>query len=168
MEPCWIPRDLNQQADKLSRIQDRDDWSIDQKSFDYLDCVWGPHSIDRFASSTNARLVRYNTRYAHVGSEAVDAFTQNWAGDNNWICPPVSQILKCIQVCMQQRAQGTLVVPRWPSAVFYPSLLEGQFSNFIEDCFEFYSSFTIGKSMSPEVFNDLPAFNMLAVKIRFT
>lgn len=28
IEPEWVPREQNQQADILSHIQDRDDWSV--------------------------------------------------------------------------------------------------------------------------------------------
>ena len=51
--------------------------------FKQLDQLWGPHSIDRFASSYNAKLSRFNSRFLHPGTEAVDAFTQDWSSENN-------------------------------------------------------------------------------------
>ena len=51
----WIPRDSNHQADSLSRIIDFDDYSINDDLFHMLDCKWGPHTVDRFACSYNAK-----------------------------------------------------------------------------------------------------------------
>ena len=48
----WIPRDSNHQADSLSRIIDFDDYSINYDVFHMLDCKRGPHTVDRFACSS--------------------------------------------------------------------------------------------------------------------
>ena len=45
----WIPRELNERADYLSRCRDSDDWSVQEWVFKHLDAKWGPHTIDRFA-----------------------------------------------------------------------------------------------------------------------
>ena len=72
------------------------------------------------------------------GTEAVDAFTVNWAGENNWLCPPImliSRVIRHAQVC---KATGTLIVPAWPSASFWPILCpEGQgFASFVIQAIE--------------------------------
>ncbi|VDI31447.1 Hypothetical predicted protein [Mytilus galloprovincialis] len=46
----WIPREQNEQADMLSRIVDIDDWRISDEFFTFLNDLWGPFSVDRFAS----------------------------------------------------------------------------------------------------------------------
>eukprot|EP00731_Ephydatia_muelleri_P033190 Em0026g10a len=79
MEPGWIPREENQLADYFSRIVDLDDWQLDVGAFRFLNALWGPHTIDRFADHYNAQLVRFNSRFACPGAEAVDAFTIHWA-----------------------------------------------------------------------------------------
>ena len=63
LEMKWIPRDSNHQADSLSRLIDFDDYSIDDDVFHTLDCKWGPHTVDRFACSYNAKLSRFNSRF---------------------------------------------------------------------------------------------------------
>ena len=75
LEPEWIPRELNELADYYSRIMDHNDYMLNPSVFAWLDELWGPHSVDRFASPSNAHLDRFNTRYWASGSEAVDAFT---------------------------------------------------------------------------------------------
>ena len=74
LEMKWIPRDLNSFADHLSRIIDFDDYTINDDVFHILDVRWGPHTIDRFACSYNAKLSRFNSRFYQPGAEAVDAF----------------------------------------------------------------------------------------------
>ena len=122
IEAEWIPRDLNQKADYISRINDYDDWSIDHSIFRWLDTKWGPHTIDRFASHYNAQLERFNSRFWNPGSEATDAFTCNWGDENNWLCPPVYLVPRVIQHAKKCGAKATLLVPEWPSAPFWPIL----------------------------------------------
>ena len=63
IEPEWIPRKDNELADYLSRIVDYDDWSLSRSTFSDLDAVWGPHTVDRFASHYNAQLPRFNSPF---------------------------------------------------------------------------------------------------------
>ena len=97
LEPSWIPRERNQYADYLSRIVDYDDWKLDPGVFMELERMFGPHSVDRFASFHNKQLERFNSRYWNPGSEAVDAFTVDWSGENNWFCPPVALIPRVLR-----------------------------------------------------------------------
>ena len=47
--PEWVPRNLNTQADVVSKSVDFDDWRTTREFFEYLNRLWGPHAIDRFA-----------------------------------------------------------------------------------------------------------------------
>jgi len=109
IEPEWIPRTQNEQADSLSRIIDFDDWGIDPLLFARFDYLWGPHSIDRFASFYNTQLPRFNSRYWNPGSEVVDAFTCDWSNKCNWLCPPPYLLTRVIRHVIQ--IYGTLIVP---------------------------------------------------------
>ena len=118
LEPEWITRELNERADYLSRIIDLDDWCLNPIILNRVDKIWGPNTIDRFADFYNKQTPRFNSRCWNPSTEAVDAFTVDWHGENNWWCPPVWLVPRVIghaQVC---RAIGTLVVPCWPSAPF--------------------------------------------------
>ena len=97
LESEWIPRKLNERADYLSRIIDLDDWMLNPVVFAELDGMWGPHTIDRFASFQNAQLPRFNSRCWNPGTEAVDTFTVNWAGELNWWCPPIPLVPRMIR-----------------------------------------------------------------------
>ena len=133
LEPEWIPRELNERADYLSRIVDHDDWKLNPIVFAELDRAWGPHTVDRFASFHNCQLPRFNSRCWNPGSEAVDAFTVNWSGEVNWWCPPIALISRVVRHAQVCAAKGTLIVPCWPSAPFWPllQLPSGQFPPFV-------------------------------------
>lgn len=124
LEMKWIPRSSNSEADHLSRIIDFDDYALNDNVFHMLDFRWGPHTIDRFAWSYNAKLSRFNYGFYQPETEAVDAFLQNWHFENNWILPPVSQIARVIAHLRVCKAEGTLVIPLWKSSYFWPSLCD--------------------------------------------
>ena len=103
LDARWIPRDLNVSADSISKRVDFDDYAINDFVFQSIDGHWGPHTIDRFACSYNSKLPRFNSRFVQPGCEAVDAFSQDWGYDNNWLCPPVClivRVLKHMEVCL--------------------------------------------------------------------
>jgi len=118
----WIPRSLNDKADYISRIVDCDDWQLNPQIFCQLDALWGPHTVDQFASPHNAQLPRYNSRFWTPSCEAVDAFTTSWASEVSWLVPPLHLICRSIQHAQACAARGTLVVPMWVSAPFWPIL----------------------------------------------
>ena len=122
MEPEWVPREENQLADYWSKVIDYDDWMVHPAVFAQLDLMWGPHTVDRFANASNRQLERFNLRFWEAETEAVDAFTSNWQGEVNWWCPPLNLVPRVIQHARKTRAQGTLIVPEWPSTPFWPIL----------------------------------------------
>ena len=125
----WIPRSLNEHADAISRIVDFDDWGVSFEFFRLVDNIWGPHSVDRFANSHNRKLPRCFSRFWNPDSEGVDAFCFDWAGENNWLVP---RVIKHLFVC---RSMGTLIVPKWVSAPFWPMLFgpHSPFSVFVKE-----------------------------------
>ena len=65
---------------------------------------------------------RYNSKFWNPGTEAIDAFTQEWAGENNWLVPPTYLVAGTVKYLQECKAKGTLIVPKWKSAVFWPLL----------------------------------------------
>ena len=107
-----------------------------------------------------------------------DALAQDWSGVNNWICPPVSLIVDFVRHLMSCSGRGTLIIPEWPSAHFWPFLREGssRFSSFVAEVFvlpavgdlllEGPGQQQIYKSR-PSVFRGCPKFRMLALRLDF-
>ena len=101
----------------------------------------------------------------------MDAFTCNWGDENNWLCPPVQLVPRVIQHARKCKARGTLLVPEWPSAPFWPILFpeKGQFAAFI----------FLVKVLTPDeflicpgrlgssLFRGTPNTNMLAIRLQF-
>ena len=152
----WVPRSENERADLLSRIVDRDDWSVSDALFKFLNHVWGPFTFDRFADYNNAKLEKFNSRMWSPNSSGVDAFAYSWSGENNWLVPPTWLISRCINYIQHERVNATLVVPFWPSAVFWPLIvnMDGSFKSFISRYkkFDKAQGFFVQGSV-PSVFN---------------
>ena len=88
--------------------------------FKFMNQMWGPYDIDRFANHENAKLTRFDSLVWNPGCEAVDAFSQNWHGENNWLLSPIYLIPNTMKHMVFCRAIGTLLVPEWPLALFWP------------------------------------------------
>ena len=139
MDVQWLPRDLNYEADIVSKIYDFDDWGVTKEFFSFVDSLFGPHTVDRFADSNNSKLPRFNSRFATLGSDGVDAFSIDWKGHNNWLVPPINLVGKAIQHCLACNAVATLVIPKWPSSSFWPFIFRNAYNTYtyILDVLEF-------------------------------
>ena len=137
LEVEWIPRPANERADFLSRVIDHDDWRVKSDAFLIVQERWSPHSVDRFANHENSQLPRFNSRFWCPGTETVDAFSVSWAGENNWLVPPIFLIPRVLNHIFVHGGKGTLIVPSWPSALFSPMIFtEDGLSGIFSDSFE--------------------------------
>ena len=88
----------------------------------------GPLHGGPFASWLNKKCDRFNARWYCRGAEAVDAFTQDWQGENNWINAPFAVLDRVFTLMRAQRAHGAVLVPSsrryssrpWHTAIFGP------------------------------------------------
>jgi hypothetical protein len=165
--PEWVPRDNNSIADSISRVSDFDDWSVDQTSFALIEGLWGPHTVDRFASPSNYKVRKFNSRFWCRGSYGVDAFCQDWSGENNYLCPPVSFIVYTLKRLLKCRGRGTLIVPKWPSAYFWPFICPdgSHLDSSIHDWRLLRISFSPPSLTPHSIFNSSPNFLSLALRI---
>ena len=171
LEPEWLPREENSQADLISRIIDYDDWRLDPLVFADLDKRWGPHTIDRFADTYNRQIPRFNSRFLSPGSEAVDAFTCNWGEETNWWCPPIHLITRVLQHARKTKAHGTLIVPCWHSAPFWPVLFPdgNKPADFVQKVLELpqQEGLFIPQRSGAVLFKGVPSTKVLAMYISF-
>ena len=91
--------------------------------FRQVDAKWAPFAIDRFASYYNAQLPRFNSKFASPGCTGDDALVQDWSGENNRVCPTVGLVVNAVRVLTGCSGLGTLMIPEWPRASFWPLLL---------------------------------------------
>jgi len=170
IDVTWIPRDYNYVADEISKIIDYDDYTINDDIFVFLDDLWGPHTVDRFACHYNRKLPLFNSKFFQAGTSGVNAFSQDWAFANNWLCPPVyltAKVVTHLKIC---KAAGTLIVPLWRSAHFWPIICADgvHFSNFVHGwCIlpHIPNLFVRGKAKNCIFGNGQLNFIMLALRI---
>ena len=173
LHPEWVPRHLNKKADYWSRVIDTDDWMLNPAHFRELDMLWGPHTIDRFASFNSKQLPRFCARWQCPGCETVDSFTVGWDDENNWIVPPIYCISRIIRHMSFGREAGTLVVPLWTSAPWWPLLAVNnqQFKSFVVGVSEIprhEATFLPGSAESDLFGHGVPSSRVLALRIDFT
>ena len=169
----WVPREAIFYADYLSKLVDHDDWCTTTFLFSFLDRIWGTFTVDRFADSSNTKVKRFNSKYLCPNTEHVDAFTIPWQYDNNYIVPPICLIPKVLDHMRDCGAQGTVVVPYWPSAAFYPLIREGEnsFKGFVRDWLCLSNSkgdlVCLGANRNCFIGSDQFRSDMLALRIQF-
>ena len=111
----------------------------------------------RFADHHNVKLPRFNSKHYVPGSEAVDAFASHWGGEMNWLCPPISLIVRTIRHLSECKAKGTLIVPEWPSQLYFALLRpNGLWAPFVKDVWQVPCGRKLFTSaaQSSSVFND--------------
>ena len=143
--PTWIPREENQHADYFSKMVDTDDWTIDNKSYSIICQKFGYPTVDRFSDNVNKKVRKFNSKFFCPGTNAVNAFTQNWADESlNWLSPPIKCIIPTIRHLRLCKAKGILIIPQWPSSYFWPVIHNGvTYESFVKDALilqPFYSS----------------------------
>ena len=113
-------------ADYWSRVRDPSDWQLHPRLFRAAVARWGwVPTVDRFATANNAQVPRYNSAFADPGCEAIDAFSQCWAFEVNWLNPPWKFLARVLYTLRQEpHAAAYLVAPLWPSEPWWPDLME--------------------------------------------
>lgn len=114
----------NQLADQLSRMPTTHEWMLHPAIFNYIDSVFGPHDIDRFASLQTYQVPRYNSYYYDPMTMGVDAFAQtDWHDTNNYVNAPFRLMSKVLDIIEQQQAEATVIAPLWPAQPWYRRLV---------------------------------------------
>ena len=121
----WIPRGENKDADELSRLADlldTDDWGLSSSFFKLLNNKFGPFSVDCFANYYNFKVDKFFSLFLTPGTAGVNAFAFDWHSENCLLVPPVAIIGRVLYHLLACKARGTLVVPLWKSAFYWPLL----------------------------------------------
>ena len=114
----------NQHADRLSRLNSPYEWRLHPRLFRQIDRMWGPHTCDRFASLISAQVKKYNTMYYDPKTSGIDALAQtDWKMENNFVNCPFFLIPKVLRVVSDQKAEATIIAPKWPAQTWYRKLL---------------------------------------------
>lgn len=115
---------LNVEADYLSRLSTQYEWTLHPNLFRYLDRIWGPHTMDRFANMGNHVLPRYNSRFMDPLCSGVDALAQSdWESENNYVNPPFRLLNQVLDKIIMSKARATVIAPAWPGQTWFQKLL---------------------------------------------
>jgi hypothetical protein len=109
-----IRSSANVRADKLSRETNKDDWRLNSRIFTYMDSLWGPHSIDKFATQGNTQLPRHSARCRDPTSKAVDYFhlpDRLWSSDTNKCNPPWALLPDLVRKLRLSGVEATFIAP---------------------------------------------------------
>ena len=80
--------------------------------------------IDLFATNINAQLGKYAAFRPDPGAMYIDAFSIEWFDLKFYAFPLISVIPRVIAKVKQDSAEGIIVVPFWPTQVWYPVMLK--------------------------------------------
>ncbi len=124
LQPTWVPRDLNQAADYYSKLRDSGDVQLNPALFRRLNHMWGRFTIDLFASPRTTQLRSFYSRFANPTCTGINAFAHTWGTEQlSWAYPPYKLVGRVLQHAQHCHASLCLIVPLWPSAAWWHSLV---------------------------------------------
>jgi hypothetical protein len=120
----FLAGNQNYHADRLSRLASHYEWMLDPDLFHIINRMWGPFSIDRFASFLTKQIPRYNSQFCDPLSVGVDALAQkDWGTENNFVNAPFRLIPQILTKIQAHQAEATIIAPWWPSQPWFNKLL---------------------------------------------
>jgi len=121
---AFIPGKHNCVADHFSRVfHVNTEWMLNPLLFKKIcDIAYTPE-IDLFASRINKQIDKYVSWHPDPEAIAIDAFSLTWDHSTLYMFPPFSIITKVTKKIAEDKATGILIVPDWPSQVWYPKAL---------------------------------------------
>ena len=76
--------------------------------------------IDLFATNINTQFDKYTSFRPDPGAMYIDTFSTDWSDLKFYTFPPISVIPRVLAKVKQDSADGIIVVPFWPTQVWYP------------------------------------------------
>ena len=110
-------------ADERSRLfDDKTEWKLNPCVFKHVAQRFGTPTIDLFASRQNFQLKPFISWIPGPEASFIDAFTIDWSEYMFYAFPPFSILLHVIKKIEYDGATGILIVPNWPTQVWFPLL----------------------------------------------
>jgi len=124
LRPEHLPSALSIWADRLSRERDSTFWALSFAGFSRLEALYGPHTLDLFATDLTTRCGRFFSRGATPNSSGIDAFSQDWSEDNCWANPLFNLIGPLVRHIVKMGDRVTLVAPHWEAQPWWGRAME--------------------------------------------
>ncbi|XP_070591368.1 CUE domain-containing protein 1 isoform X2 [Erythrolamprus reginae] len=114
----------NIKADWLSRATlDPSEWRLDPELFKQLTQRFGVPLVDLFATSQNAQLERFFTRFPDPRAEGTNALWAPWPPGLLYAFPPVNLVPRVVEKILQEKAEVLLIAPYWPRRPWFADLV---------------------------------------------
>jgi len=125
--PRYIRSELNP-ADQFSRLTDRDAWRLrpctQRKLLDKVRYELKKEiTLDAFACHQTKVVARYASRLDEPTALALDGLALDWRQEVVWLNPPWALLPAIIDKLDRERPAALLIIPHWPTAVWWPSML---------------------------------------------
>ena len=116
-----IPRSDLERVDYKSRIVDLNDWRINSSCFEYIEKLWGPHTVDCFANYYNKKVETFFLQFWNSNSSGVDFFCTECRKRELFGCSACNHDYEGHPLLVRKSNDWyTVIVPFWPSAYFWP------------------------------------------------
>lgn len=125
LTPHWLSTTENVMADFLSRNM-MGQWELTLARSTFLTILATfqiSPSLDVFASRETAQLPRYMSWFPDNQAVARDAMINMWDKES-YLFPPVPLIMKSLQRIREQEITAVMIIPKWPSALWWPMVQE--------------------------------------------
>lgn len=96
------------------------EWELADSYFKQIVDTFGMPTVDLFASRTNKKCPIFYSRFPDPDATAVDAFTVSWRNKKFYAFPPFALISRMLRKIVLDQAEGVVVVPFWPTQLWYP------------------------------------------------
>ena len=126
LSAAHIPGKINTRADFESREnKSTHEWKLEPTELQQaLNILRVKPIIYLFASRLNYQFEDYVSYRPDPGASAIDAFTISWSNLEFYAFPPFSVIPHVLQKIQEDQASGVLVMPNWPTQLWYPKALQ--------------------------------------------
>ena len=120
----WVKGADHTLADASSRVSTDREYELRREVFDFVHAWCGVTlTVDRFASARTAKLPRYNSRLVEYGSLAVDALSQLWRGETNYVYAPPALLDAVVRKIRLEEATAVVIVPAWSDQTWWRALV---------------------------------------------
>ena len=133
LSTAHIPGKLNVLANKESRNTNMGtEWALNHRVYcDVIAKLGDKPTIDLFASRLNYKVKPFVAYQPDPKAFAIDAFTLSWESYLFYASPPFSLIALALQK-IQEEATGLILVPKWPTQPWWPTLMRMVIQNPLE------------------------------------
>ena len=151
----WISRDLNDDADHLSKNSDTDSWTTRPRFFEKIKTLSGlDFSLDAFANDQNAKCQKFYSLHYCPNSAGVDSLKFSWEGQVVWACPPPKLLVQTVCHFKNCKVKGVVILPEWKSLAVWPLLQSPVFARHIVRSWSFPGYLYLKSNDKKCIFNE--------------